>query len=102
MESITKAHKLVKKLAQMELRNGSLRWNLEMEPDTNVLKTICLEIKTDIYVWFTVCPEKGFKSEMYYTIQDHGTHEIISVLMNIFIEVDEYFFLLLDAFLKES
>ena len=50
MESITKAHKLVKKLAQMELRNGSLRWNLEMEPDTNVLKTICLEIKTDIYV----------------------------------------------------
>lgn len=63
-----------------------------MEPDANVLKTICLEIKTDIYVWFAVCPEKGFKSGMYYTIQDHGTHEIISVLMNIFIEVDEYVF----------
>lgn len=92
MESITKAHKLVKKLAQMERRNGSLRWNLEMEPDANVLKTICLEIKTDIYVWFAVCPEKGFKSGMYYTIQDYGTHEIISVLMNIFIEVDEYVF----------
>lgn len=76
----------------MELRNDSLRWNLEMEPDANVLKTICLEIKTDIYVWFAVCPEKGFKSGMYYTIQDHGTHEIISVLMNIFIEVDEYVF----------
>lgn len=32
------------------LSKSSLRWNLEMEPDANVLKTICLEIKTDIYV----------------------------------------------------